>query len=68
MISRILKGLPIAVLALAIGASPVWAGKANDTLVWTTDREAGAADPYYSNIRELVVIERKVYDATYPPE
>jgi peptide/nickel transport system substrate-binding protein len=59
---RFLKGLPIAAVALALAANAAWAGKANDTLVWTTDREATAADPYYSNIRELVIIGHTVWD------
>ena len=52
MIGRFLKGLPIAAVALALAANAAWAGKANDTLVWTTDREATIADPYYNNTRE----------------
>ena len=62
MIGRFLKGLPIAAVALALAANAAWAGKANDTLVWTTDREATAADPYYDNIRELVIIGHTVWD------
>jgi len=62
MIRRYLKALPFAVAALALAANAAWAGKANDTLVWTTDREPGAADPYYSNIRELVIIGHTVWD------
>ena len=62
MIGRFLKGLPIAAVALALAANAAWAGKANDTLVWTTDREAGAADPFYDNIRELVIIGHTVWD------
>ena len=32
-----------------------WAGKADDTLNWATDREIAVIDPYYNNTRELVV-------------
>lgn len=57
-----LGALPLAAVALAIGASPVMAGKANDTLVWSTDREQDAVDPYYNNMRELVVIGHTMWD------
>ena len=62
MIGRFLKGLPIAAVALAYAAGAAWAGKSNDTLVWSTDREATIADPYYNNTRELVVIGTTVWD------
>ena len=62
MNSRILKRLPFAVLALAISASPVWAGKANDTLIWATDREVSVVDPYYNRTRELVVMGHLGWD------
>ncbi|MEZ5908665.1 MAG: ABC transporter substrate-binding protein [Hyphomicrobiaceae bacterium] len=39
------------------------AGKADDTLVWATDRENTVIDPYYSNTRELVILGRHVWDA-----
>ncbi len=62
-----MKGYPLRLFAaLALGISTclplAFAGKANDTLVWATDREATAADPYYDNIRELVVIGHTVWD------
>jgi peptide/nickel transport system substrate-binding protein len=38
------------------------AGKANDELVWSTNREAAVADPYYNNTRELVIIGNTVWD------
>lgn len=47
---------------LTVGAGPAQAGKANDTLVWATDREATVADPYYNNTRELVIIGNMVWD------
>ena len=62
MKDRILKAIPIAVTALVIGISPAWAGKANDTLVWSTDREVDIADPYYNNVREMVVMGRLAWD------
>ena len=48
--------------ALLVGINPALAGKANDTLVWSTDRDASVADPFYSNIRELVVIGHTAWD------
>ena len=58
-LSRLFLGLAVALFAFA---NPALAGKANDTLVWSTDREADVADPYYNNIRELVVIGHTAWD------
>jgi len=44
------------------GLAPALAGKANDTLIWATDRENPIADPYFINTRELVVIGHYVWD------
>jgi len=49
-------------LALLVAVNPAFAGKADDTLVWTTDRESAVADPYYNNTRELVIIGHTVWD------
>jgi len=49
-------------VALLAAANPAFAGKANDTLIWTTDRESAVADPYYNNTRELVIIGHTVWD------
>ncbi len=62
MFRHVLKGLPIAAVALGLSAGAAMAGKANDTLVWTTDREAAVADPYYNRTRELVIIGNTVWD------
>ena len=53
-----------AVLAalMAFGAPPAMAGKANDTLVWSTDREVNAPIPYYENVREMVIGTRLSHD------
>ena len=59
VLSRLLYGL---VLSLIVAVNPAVAGKADDTLVWTTDREVAIADPYYNNTRELVVIGHSVWD------
>lgn len=62
MFRKLLATTAIAVAATVIAAPSVMAGKANDTLVWTTDREAAVADPYYNNTRELVIIGNTVWD------
>jgi len=48
---------------MALTASQSFAGKANDTLVWATDRESDVALPYYNNTRELVIIGRLAWDS-----
>jgi len=62
MIQRTLKSLAAGAAALALGTAPALAGKADDTLVWVTDREATVVDPYYNNTRELVIIGNTVWD------
>ena len=51
-------------LAAAIGlaVTPVQAGKSNDTLNWSTDREVSVVDPYYNRTRELVVMGHLGWD------
>jgi len=48
--------------ALCLAAVPAGAGKKDDTLVWATDRDVPIADPYYLNVRELLVIGHHVWD------
>ena len=62
MIRQILKCLPVAAVALGLGHGAALAGKANNTLVWTTDREEAVVDPYYNQTRELVIIGANVWD------
>jgi len=45
------------------GTTPALAGKADDTLVWSTDREVAVVDPYYNNTRELVIMGHLGWDA-----
>lgn len=60
---RITVGLGAAVLGVAVAlANPALAGKANDTLVWATDRENPITDSSYLNTRELVIIGSLIYD------
>ncbi len=51
-----------AVIAAALGASPALAGKANDTVTWSTTSEVDTADLYYQNLREVVIIAHQVCD------
>ena len=61
--TRILSRLSYAFLfTLLVGINPVLAGKADDTLVWSTDRDQSVVDPYYNNTRELVIIGNTVWD------
>ena len=62
MIRQIMKGLPIAAVALGVYSGAALAGKSDDTLVWATDRESAVADPYYNRTRELVIIGNTVWD------
>ncbi|MGF1502050.1 MAG: ABC transporter substrate-binding protein [Paracoccaceae bacterium] len=50
-------------MAAALAAAPALAGKADDTLVWSTDREVAVVDPYYNNTRELVIMGHLGFDA-----
>src|SRR5918996_3712684 len=43
-------------------AGAAYAGKANDTLVWATDRDETVIDRYYNNPRELVIIGHTAWD------
>ena len=49
-------------LALIIVGNPALAGKGNDTLIWTTDRDVDVAMPYYNNVREVVVMSYMGWD------
>lgn len=46
----------------ALVASPAAAGKADDTLVWSTDRDVAVVDPYFNNTRELVIMGHLGWD------
>ncbi len=50
-------------LAMAVAWSgPAQAGKADDTLNWSTNREIAVVDPYYNNTRELVIMGHMGWD------
>ena len=52
-----------AALAAMLAAPEIaQAGKADDTLVWTTTREIAAVDPYYHGTREMVIMSQILYD------
>lgn len=60
------KHIPIAISGAIVGAAmlaaPALAGKSDDTLVWSTDREVNAPLPYYEQVPEMVVMNHHVYD------
>ena len=62
MLKRFMQSLPLVAVTAAVACGPALAGKSNDTLVWSTDREATVVDPYYNNTRELVIIGQTVWD------
>ncbi len=48
---------------IILGAAPdANAGKKDDTLIWSTERDQPIADPYYINTRELVIIGHHAWD------
>lgn len=51
-----------AILAGSLAAAPALAGKADDTLNWSTTREQDVIDPYYNNTRELVIMGQLIWD------
>lgn len=56
------KTISLVVVSLLLWTVPAIAGKSNDTLVWSTDRDQAVVDPYFNNTRELVVIGNTVWD------
>ncbi|MDX1528284.1 MAG: ABC transporter substrate-binding protein [Gammaproteobacteria bacterium] len=62
MTPKFLKTLGLAAVTAFAFVGSAFAGKSNDTLVWTTDREQAVADPYYNNTRELVIMGHAVWD------
>jgi peptide/nickel transport system substrate-binding protein len=60
---RVVFGIAaIAIAASTLGGPAAQAGKANDTLIWATDRENPITDSSYLNTRELVVIGTLIFD------
>jgi peptide/nickel transport system substrate-binding protein len=54
--------LGLALLVAAFAASPLLAGKSDDTLRWASDREVENVDSYYNNAREGIVFARLTWD------
>jgi peptide/nickel transport system substrate-binding protein len=54
--------LALALLALAIAAAPLLAGKKDDTLRWASDREVENVDAYHNSAREGILIARLTWD------
>lgn len=52
----------IAAAMFFAGATAASAGKANDTLVWSTDREVAITDAYYFNARENIILSHHLRD------
>lgn len=51
-----------ALAATALTSQAALAGKADDTLNWSTTREVDVALPYYNNVREMVILSRHTWD------
>jgi len=51
-----------ALAATALTSNAALAGKADDTLNWSTTREVDVALPFYNNVREMVIVQRHVWD------
>jgi peptide/nickel transport system substrate-binding protein len=47
---------------LATATMSSFAGKADDTLNWATDKEVALVDPYYNNARELLIMGHMGWD------
>ena len=62
MFRKVILGTALAAAATLAATPAVFAGKADDTLVWSTTREVAVADPYFNNTRELVIMGNTVWD------
>ncbi len=51
-----------AALVWLLGAEFALAGRRDDTLIWSTERDNPIADPFYLNTRELVIIGHHAWD------
>jgi len=52
-----------AIGAICMAAAPAaFASKANDTLVWATNKEVNVVLPFYNNLRETVISARHMWD------
>lgn len=55
-------GVWILFLALALAATPTWAGKRDDTLRWASDKEVESVDSYFNTAREGLILTRLIWD------
>jgi peptide/nickel transport system substrate-binding protein len=62
MIKKLLLSAALLFPALELMSVPSFAGKANDTLTWSTPRQQDVALPYYNNMREMVILQRHTWD------
>lgn len=62
MFRKVLASTALAAAVTLTVMPAAYAGKANDTLVWATNREVAVADPYFNNTRELVIMGNTVWD------
>ena len=62
MAMRFGKAGPIAVLSMALLASPAFAGKKNDTLTIAWDQPLDIADAYFNTSREGILAARMIWD------
>ena len=54
--------LAAAATLVSLGTTDALAGKADDTLNWSTTREVDVALPFYNNVREMVIMQRHTWD------
>ena len=48
--------------AFTLVSTPAWAGKKNDTLIYTSEREEPNIDVWYNSSREGIVVSRMIWD------
>lgn len=54
---------PVLAVAMLVGAPAAMAGKADDTLIWSTSREIDVAVPYYTTARVVFILGRHAWDS-----
>ena len=59
---RPIIALAAAATLVSLGTTDALAGKADDTLNWSTTREVDVALPFYNNVREMVIMQRHTWD------
>lgn len=59
---RLLSLSACCAVVMTLVSGPALAGKADDTLVWSTASEVDTPDLYYQNLREVVIIAQQMCD------